>query len=82
MARYVILLVIVVMAAGCGGSLTPTPDLTAIRIAVEEAAEATRTVGAPTVTSTPTMTPSPTNTSTPTRTPIPRPTRTATPTRP
>lgn len=80
-ARYAILLVVAVMAGACGGGVTPTPDLTAIRIAVEEAAEATATARAAAATWTPTITPSPTDTSTPTRTPTPTATRTATPTR-
>lgn len=68
------------LLAGCGGQPTPTPDLVATQIAVEEAAQATMTARAPSATNTSaptdTATPTPTNTITP----IPTDTNTPTPT--
>jgi len=94
MKAYAILPVLVFALVGCGGPATQSPDLVATQIAVEEAAHATMTARAPTVsptpratdtpepTSTPTATPTATNTQTATRTPLPTetPTPTATPT--
>jgi hypothetical protein len=81
---YVLLFVIAFsVLAGCGGQLTPAPDLVATEVAVREAAIATLTAHAPsptftgTSTATPTHTPTHTATSTPTSTPTlePSPTR-------
>lgn len=78
--------VLLAIATSCGGPPTPTPDLVATQIAVEMAAHATMTAGAPTATFTPvpSSTPEPTTTHIPTSTPIATvtrsPTMTSTPT--
>jgi hypothetical protein len=81
MKRFVVSAVLLWILAGCGGPATPTPDVVATQIAVEEAAHATMTARAPAATQTPTTTPSPTYTTIPTKTPTPRPTNTPVPTR-
>jgi len=86
MMRTAMALAIVAVLVACGGPASPTPDLVATQIAVEDAARATMTARVPTATDTPlptaTPTPSPvptaTDTSTPTGTPTPRPTATST----
>jgi len=88
MKRFMALILVVCFLGACGAEPTPTPDLVATQIAVEEAAHATMTARAPIYTSTPeptdtsspTSTPSPTSSPTPSDTPTPRPTRTAIPT--
>lgn len=81
--HWVLIVALATILAACGTEPSPTPDLVATQIAVEEAAHATMTARAPTATDTPTHTPTPTHTSTPTRTPSPTasPTATQTPTR-
>jgi soluble lytic murein transglycosylase len=76
--RMLILVVAVGVLAGCGGS--PTPDLVATQVAVNQAAAATLTAAAPTPTPTPSLTPTPTASPTPTITPTPTQTPTPTPT--
>lgn len=59
------------VACGGGASPTPTPDLVATQIAVEEAAHATMTARAPTATHTATPSSTPTDTPGPSDTPLP-----------
>ena len=84
MARYAILVSIVLIATACSGVTIPTPDLVGTRVAELRSEFQTMTAEAPTptpsltATSTPTSTPTPTRTRGPTRTP--RPTWTPSPT--
>lgn len=78
---FVSLILLLALLVGCGGDLTPTPDLVATQIAVEKAAHATMTAEVPTAADTPmpsateANTPEPTatktNTPEPTDTPVP-----------
>ena len=47
MPLIVLSTVLLLLLIGCGGEPTPTPDLVATQIAVEEAAHATMTARAP-----------------------------------
>ena len=78
MIRYLVLALVVLSLAACGAEPTPPPDLVGTQIAVEEAAHATMTALAPTVTNTPTATRTPTPTETSTATPSPTETHTPT----
>ena len=59
MRRIFALLLLAILAAGCGGPAAPTPDLVGTQVAVLEAAAATATARAPTATPTPSPTPTP-----------------------
>jgi WD40 repeat protein len=84
MRHCIALVLALTVLAGCGAPPTPTPDLVATQIAVEEAAHATMTARVPTATNTAqptdTLTPTPTDTATPVPTDTPPPTDTPTPT--
>jgi hypothetical protein len=75
MKKVLVLVLVLSSLAACGGEQTPTPDLVATQIAVEEAAHATMTARVPTATHTPAPTPTTTAIPTPTGpTPTPPPT--------
>lgn len=61
----IVVIAVVCLAAGCGGSPTPTADLVATEVAVQKAAAATVTSEAPSRTPLPSATPEPTATCTP-----------------
>jgi hypothetical protein len=69
--RTVLGLVLIPLVVGCGGSPSPTPDLVATPIAVEEAAHATMTARAPTATEIPPATETLAPTASYTSTPVP-----------
>ena len=73
MRKCLILALVLCLLAACGGEPSPTPDLVATQIAVEDAAHATMTARIPSATDTLTPTPVPSNT------PSPRPTVTPPP---
>lgn len=89
MKRYLVVVFVSCLLVGCGAEPTPTPDLVATQIAVEEAAHATMTARAPeaatpvvqmpTPTVLPPMTPTSTATLAPTVTDTPTVTTTPTP---
>ena len=78
--RPLVLTLVILALASCGGEPTAAPDLVATQIAVERAAAATLTAKVPTATDTPEATHTPTTTNTPeaTDTPTVRPTHTST----
>jgi hypothetical protein len=75
--RVLVLLFILWLLIGCGPEPAPTPDLVATEVAVMQAAAATLTAGAPTVTMTARVPPTPSAIPTATSTPTVAPTVTA-----
>ena len=71
MARYLLLVLLVLAIVACGGPAAPTPDAVATQVAQAQAVAATLTALAPTATSTPIPTETPTPTPVPSPTPIP-----------
>jgi formylglycine-generating enzyme required for sulfatase activity len=69
--RYLVIVFVLFLLVGCASEPTPTPDLVATQIAVEEAANAAMTAELPTATSTSIPTPTETHTPQPTDTPAP-----------
>jgi hypothetical protein len=75
MNRCLIVIIVLLSLAACGGSPAPTPDVIATQVAQAQAVAATLTAAAaPTATLTPTVTNTPTPTPTPSLTPTPSPT--------
>jgi hypothetical protein len=73
MIRYLMLVLIMLMLAACGGPATPTPDGVATRVAFEQAVAATLTAEAPAPTATTVPTSIPTGTAVPPASPTPPP---------